>query len=156
MIPELTDGRLPPGDWKVSWHEIETTFAYNFRRREILAGLKHVCAQLRGHGVRTVWIDGSFVTDKVRPDDADVVYQLEVGGDDSDWDDVGPGRRKHMKKYHRVDLWRFPSYQPSKSAAGNVGGQITIKEFFESDEDGNPRGLLQVDLTEEVGVDDQE
>lgn len=129
-------------------------FAYNFRRREILTGLQHVADQLRAHGVQEIWVDGSFVTDKTRPDDADVVYAIPPGGDEADWSDVGPSRRSHMKKYHRVDLWRLPSPQPAKSLAR--GGLITIKEFFETDEDGNARGLLHLDLRREGDIDDQE
>ncbi|GAA1955992.1 hypothetical protein GCM10009798_14140 [Nocardioides panacihumi] len=154
-IPELVDGRLPPGDWEATWGEIEAKFAYNFRRREILTGLQHVAEQLRRHGIQEIWVDGSFVTNKQRPDDADVVYMIPADGDADDWADVGPSRRKHMKQYHRVDLWRYPSPQPPKhSVAG--GKLITIKEFFETDGDGNPRGLLHVNITEEGAPDDQE
>jgi hypothetical protein len=147
VLPDFDDsGYLPSGEWEAGWSEVEERFAYNFRRREILAGLKHVVGQLRTHGVSIVWLDGSFATDKIRPGDADVVYQLDPGGDDSDWPDVGPSRRTHMKKYHRVDLWRFPAWQPPKNPTATLGAShpMTIKEYFESDTDGKPRGLIRL------------
>jgi predicted nucleotidyltransferase len=57
----------------------------------VIAGLKHVVEQRRRHGVTHIWIDGSFATDKQRPNDADVVYAVPPGGDDEDWADVGRG-----------------------------------------------------------------
>jgi hypothetical protein len=146
-LPDFEDsGYLPSGEWEADWDEVEERFAYNYRRREIFVGLKHVVDQLRAHGVSIVWLDGSFATDKIRPGDADVVYQVDPSSDDSDWADVGPSRRAHMKKYHRVDLWRFPGWQNSKNTTAALGAssRITIKEFFESDADGNPRGLVRL------------
>jgi hypothetical protein len=157
-LPEFKEnGSLPEGEWDAGWEEIEQRFGGNFRRREIIAGLKHVVEQLRRHGVTHIWIDGSFATDKQRPNDADVVYAVPPGGDDEDWADVGPSRRRHLKRFHRVDLWRYPSWRPAKSGAGvhnPAGGRITIKEFFESDADGVPRGLIRLEV--EGGNDDQE
>lgn len=154
VLPDLNDGRLPPGDWKATLDEVELRFAYNFRRREIMAGLRHVVAQLQSHGIEDVWVDGSFVTDKQRPNDVDVVYMIPTGEDEADWPDVGPSRRQHVKRYHRVDLWRYPALQPAKKAIpGLGGGSITIKQFFESDEDGNPRGLVNLVLGEVEVID---
>lgn len=154
-IPEHNDdGLLPPGEWEASWDEIEKRFGTNFRRREIIAGLRHVADQLRAHGVKRLWLDGSFTSDKLRPNDVDVVYEIEPGADETDWHDVGPSRRQHMKKYHRVDLWRYPSWQPPKGHVGpsEAANLITIKEYFESTEDGTPRGLVLLRLED----DDQE
>lgn len=158
-IPEFeAGGQLPPGDWEAGWDEIEQRFAYNFRRREILAGLRHVVELLVQHGVTEIWLDGSFVTDRIRPNDVDVVYAISPGEDDADWDDVGPARRRYVKDLHRVDLWRYPSWQRKKGDRFKFGpitpnNRITIKQYFESDRDETPCGLVQLVLGRE---DDQE
>jgi hypothetical protein len=146
-IPEIDDatGYLPGGTYDATLDEVRDRFAYNYRRREIFSGLEHVLGLLRARGVTVLWLGGSFVTAKMRPGDVDVVYVPPAGADPEEWDDLSFARHDHIKQHHRVDLWPYPSPQLKK---GNPFQQVTIKEYFESDEDGFPKGMIHL-----VGMD---
>jgi hypothetical protein len=140
VLPDFEDatGNLPGGRHDATLDEVRTRFGYNFRRREIIAGLEDVLHALKTHGVVDIWLDGSFVTSKMRPSDVDVVYSPVAGDDPSNWPDtelVSPDRKRHLKKYYRVDLWPYPSHQPSGK---------TILEFFETDRNGKSKGIVHL------------
>src|SRR5262245_52365106 len=130
-IPEFDEatGYLPPGMYPASLEEVRVRYATNFRRKEIYAGLVHVVALLVAKSVSEIWLDGSFVTDKIRPKDVDVIYVPPPGADIQSWDLISPDKRETLKKYHQVDLWPYPSHQPVPGSLGTR--KITIREFFE-------------------------
>jgi hypothetical protein len=142
-IPEFDDqtGYLPPGDHGASLDEMEQRFCGTYRRRQIFTGLKRVVEQLEANGVETIWIGGSFVTDKERPGDVDVVYVPPSGSDPAGWGLLSPSRRKDLKEIWRVDLWKSDSPQ---RVPGKPLQRPTIKEFFGTDKDGVAKGLIQL------------
>jgi len=144
VLPDLDgeSGYLPGGTHDASLEEIRARYATNFRRREIFAGLEHVLKLLAARGVKTVWVDGSFITSKARPSDVDLIYVSPSGSDPDTWDWLSQTRRPDLKKYHRVDLWRYPS--PQRSKKNTLSRSITIKEFFESDEDDTFKGIIRL------------
>jgi hypothetical protein len=120
---------------------MEQRFCGTYRRRQIFTGLKHVVEQLEANGVETIWIGGSFVTDKERPGDVDVVYVPPPGSDPSGWGLLSPSRRKDLKAVWRVDLWKSDS---SQRVPGKPLQRQTIKEFFGTDKDGVAKGFIQL------------
>lgn len=144
-IPEYDEatGALPPGEHKATLEEVKERYAYNHRRREIASGLEHVLGLLAARGVVQVWLDGSFVTSTLRPNDVDVIYVAPDGSDPTEWGWLSPYRRKDLKRHYRVDLWKYPSYQPHKKLPYKV---ITIKDLFESTADDTPKGIVSLTL----------
>jgi hypothetical protein len=147
-LPDFDQGTgyLPGGDHDATLQEVRDRFGYNHRRREILTGLEHVLGLLAQKGVTTIWLDGSFVTDKMRPSDVEVIYLPPPNEDPSTWPDhewISPKRRGDCKIHHRVDLWHYPSYQISKKKP-IPGPPITIKEYFATDRDDRPKGLVHL------------
>jgi len=139
-LPDFDPGGcLPPGVHEGTLAEVRTRYGYNPKRRAILEGLSEVLERLAGKGVQTVWIDGSFVTSKLRPGDVDVVFVPPVGEGPSDWGLLSLSRRHDLKKFFNVDLWPFPSPQPDKKRPGRTK---TILEYFEEDLDGNKKGVI--------------
>ena len=132
-------GNLPEGDHEATLTEVKERYAYNFRRREIYDGLTHVVGLLRLKAVETVWLDGSYVTSKIRPSDADVIFVPPAGQDTTTWDLLSPVRRADLKRYYRVDLWEFPS---CGRHGRSFSKSMTIKEFFGSDENDQPKGMI--------------
>jgi hypothetical protein len=133
-IPELdpATGYLPPGDHEATLCEIEHTFgSASYRRRQIMGGVKFVVVKLRQNAVRTIWVNGSFVTAEVRPRDADVLYVPPPGADLTTWGILAPLRRRDLKLQHRVDLLAEP-------ATGRAG----LHDFFSTDRDDIPKGLI--------------
>jgi hypothetical protein len=78
MIPGwLRNGDLPPGVHFATLPDIEKRLAFNPRRRRLLAGFRQACEELRRAGCRLVYLDGSFVTNKVNPGDFDACWDIQ-------------------------------------------------------------------------------
>jgi hypothetical protein len=142
-IPELdpVSGNLPPGDHPATVDEVGVRFGFNYRRKELLRNVEWVVEKLWASGVTEIYIDGGFVTAKERTRDVDMVYVAPPGAEPETWGLLAPSRRLELKKLHRIDLWRFPSPQ---LVGGAVRKTVTIKAFFESDRDGNAKGIVKL------------
>jgi hypothetical protein len=83
VIPSFeSEGNLPPGIHHATWSELASRFGGTVHRRNLLEGLKRALESLRQAGCNRVYVDGSFVTAKVEPDDFDGCW--EVHGVDPD------------------------------------------------------------------------
>jgi len=145
-IPSRDDelGYLPPGEHEATLEEVEQTFGLrNFRRREIMKGLKRVLEQLKARGVETVFLDGSFVTEKERPNDVDTIYVAPPGADPATWGLLSPQRQGDLRRVDRVHLWSHPSLQPPKHPGAPPKPLV---EFFQTDRDDNPKGIVKLSL----------
>jgi hypothetical protein len=72
MIPSFVKfGLLPPGVHWATWKEFEQHFNFSPRRQVLLVGLKAAIDNLAFAGCATIYIDGSFVTRKLEPNDFD-------------------------------------------------------------------------------------
>lgn len=74
---------LAPGFHNFSFSDMQnafiTPFAFSHRRPMLLAGLKKFLDELTALAIRgDVWFDGSFVTEKIDPDDIDLVVVLDA------------------------------------------------------------------------------
>ena len=79
MIPpfEPASGNLPPGVHESSWEELVARFGYTPHRLALLVGLKAALDSLRAAGCRRVYLDGSFVTARLVPDDFDACWESD-------------------------------------------------------------------------------
>jgi hypothetical protein len=113
-------------------------------REALLEGLKEALELMASCGVTRVYLDGSFVTDKDRPNDIDGCYDL--AGDVSAEDLGGlapifppsPSNRAGAKRRFGVDF--FPA------AATELGSGQPFLRFFQTDREGRERGVLSVDV----------
>jgi hypothetical protein len=70
VIPQFTDeGLLPPGVHQTDLEELNEKMGWSRKRRELLEGLEEALELMASCGVVRVYLDGSFVTDKDRPND---------------------------------------------------------------------------------------
>lgn len=75
MIPDFDDvGNLPPGIHDATMAEVELRFANNPKRRGLFVSLVAWVEHMRVAGCLTVYINGSFVTEKVEPGDFDACW----------------------------------------------------------------------------------
>jgi len=81
MIPPFNDdGYLPPGIHPASLQEVAARFGSESELRRVqMESLQWLLELARRAGVRRIIVDGSFVTDKLEPNDVDCVLLL---GDD--------------------------------------------------------------------------
>jgi hypothetical protein len=126
-IPDfVAGGILPAGIHDCDLSEIEATFVYNSQRKTIWDG---ATSYLSNFGnvpeVNVVYFDGSFVTDKVLPNDVDIVLEF---ADAAALRKVAVANlvlfnRHDVKTNFKVDLlFRFEPLPP---------GQPDLREFFQ-------------------------
>jgi hypothetical protein len=141
LPPHTRDGTLPPGVHHATWREFARRFGSTPHRRRLLAGLRRALKALRAAGCRTVYIDGSYVTDKEFPGDFDGCWDIE-GVDPELLDPIllnFDNRRAAQKAKYLGEL--FPAQM------GEGGSGTTFLDFFQIDkESGDPKGIVVLDL----------
>jgi Family of unknown function (DUF6932) len=142
MIPQFTaDGLLPQGVHPATLEELSERFGGNERRRQLLRGLNEALRLLRAAGCHRVYINGSFVTARERPNDIDVCWDIDgVDADALDpvFFDFEDGRAAQKARFG-VEF--FPAQVPE-----GVTGK-TFLEFFQVDkETGEPKGIIVLEL----------
>jgi hypothetical protein len=143
LIPDFAaNGNLPAGIHKASWDELSNRFGHSEHRTKLLEGLAAALASLSAAGCRTVYINGSFVTRKQRPNDYDLCWSIDgviAERLDPVLLDFSPEGRRAMKAKYLGDL--FPAEIP-EGASGKA-----FLEFFQTDRrTGGPKGIVAVDL----------
>ena len=81
MIPALNDeGYLPPGLHGATVDEIHARFGRESQLRRVqMESLRWLVELARRAGVRRIVVNGSFVTDKLEPNDVDCVLLVGTG-----------------------------------------------------------------------------
>lgn len=69
-------GLLPAGEHNMNWTQVCELFGGTNHRDYLLKCLYRICCILKQAGVPHIWLDGSFVTSKDRPNDYDMSYTL--------------------------------------------------------------------------------
>ena len=141
MIPAFnSDGNLPTGVHWATWQEFAARFGTTPHRQQLLKGLKSALDSLSKAGCQTVYRDGSFVTKKENPNDFDGCWDL-TGVDPSLLDPILlllDDKRVAQKAKYKGELF------PASFTADGVGN--TYLDFFQIDRDGNPKGIVAIDL----------
>jgi hypothetical protein len=145
MIPSFTDeGLLPPGVHQTGLEELKEKMGWSRKRRELLEGLEEALELMASYGVVRAYLDGSFVTDKDRPNDIDGCYDLTEDVTAEDLKRLAPifppspFSRAEAKRRFGVDF--FPA------AATELGSGQPFLRFFQTDREGRERGVLSVEL----------
>jgi hypothetical protein len=144
-IPPLDPdtGYLPEGEHEADWKEVLDRFGTTFKRKDLLMNLAHVLRGLRSLGVQIALLDGSFITGKQRPRDIEVVYFPPSGVDMRAFGEFSPANHDALKRQYKIDLWPYPSPQPGPNV---MSKPITITEYFSTDREGAPKGLIRIKL----------
>jgi hypothetical protein len=145
MIPQFTDeGLLPPGVHQTGLEELKEKMGWSRKRWELLEGLEEALELMAACGVARAYLDGSFVTDKDRPNDIDGCYDLAEDVTAEDLKRLAPifppspeGRAEAERRFG-VDF--FPA------AATELGSGQPFLRFFQTDREGRERGVLSVEL----------
>ena len=129
MLPPLNErGFLPPGVYETTWAELKNRFGFNSHRQKMLIGLEAVLYLLGTANCQRVYLGGSFISSKEYPNDFDGCY------DDMSID------------YDLLD----PIFDEELTAQQDrFGGELlaapSFQGFFQTDRDGNPRGIVAID-----------
>jgi len=129
---------LPPGVHQATLEEIERRFATNEKRRLLFVGFQKAVYALLHAGCATIFLDGSFITDKPEPGDFDACWDPK-GVDVTKLDPVlldFDNHRKTQKEKFGGEL--FPS-------ASKADGVSTFVSFFQVDKfSGQPKGIIKI------------
>ena len=140
MIPILEkSGLLPSGIHWASWAEVENRYATNPHRVRLLGGLKRGIAALTAAGCQTLYLDGSFVTDKLLPNDYDACWDI-AGVNSKQLDPVFLDFRNMRAAQKAKYLGEF---FPAHLCAEATPLFRTYIDFFQRDKDtGDPKGII--------------
>ncbi len=132
---------MPQGIHNATWEEFADRFGISNRRKDLLVGLEKALTELKRVGCKTVYIDGSFVSNKLNPDDYDGCWDV-TGVDINLMDpilmDFDNSRATQKAKYKG-------EFFPSISVASRNGD--TFLDFFQTDKDtGDRKGIIEIDL----------
>jgi hypothetical protein len=144
MVPLFdADGKLPPGIHFCTWEEFVTRFGTTQHRLNLIAGLKIAMVQLRSAGCQTVYVDGSFVTHKLVPGDFDACWEAN-GVDIKQLQATAPALLKFDSKRAAQKAAYGGEFFPAGWPADGAG--TLFLEFFQMDRDGNPKGIIAINL----------
>lgn len=143
MIPDFhINGNLPPGIYWATWDIFISRFGHTPHRKLLCEGLFIGITSLVKVGCKTVYIDGSFVTSKEHPGDFDAC-----------WDDRGIDWSKLMQidptmlNFVNMRAAQKAKYKGEFFPASNIANNTeTFLDFFQTDRDGNPKGIVAIDL----------
>ena len=132
-IPAFDDrGYLPPGVHSASLDEIADRFGRDTELRRVqMDSLRWLVDQARVAGIARVIVNGSFVTDALEPNDVDCLLLAppDLGPDD-------PALAELL-----TDL-PFISMQ----VVDQSGLDIFVNQFFATDRDAIPKGMIEIQL----------
>lgn len=94
----------------VGFHDFDVTalrrlcverFPQSITRAKIMGGLENVLSLLQSNGLRgDLWIDGSFTTEKLNPDDVDIILVMDA----SDFRALSQEQADFFRKFARTSL----------------------------------------------------
>ncbi len=141
MLPaaESSTGYLPPGVHLAPWSEVAPRFSGNGHRARLVGGLLAALQNLAGAGCLSVFLDGSFISEKELPYDYDGAWDTR-GVDPYRLDPVlldFSNSRAAMKSKYFGEL--FP-------ATATAAPGVLYRDFFQKDRNGVPKGVVHIDL----------
>ena len=139
-VPGLPYGVLPPGIHRADLDEVAQRFAGTEHRSWLFEGVVAVAQALRVAGCMRMYLNGSFVTAKERPNDYDGCWDA-AGVNPSQLDpvllDFSNGRAAQKLKY-RGEMF---------ISSGVAGPGTTFLDFFQVEKlTGVPKGIVGLGL----------
>jgi hypothetical protein len=115
-------GLLPPGFHLATMTELQKQLGFSPKRHSLIEeGLKHVAQQLLAIRIRYLFIGGSFVTDKLSPDDLDGYVLAPLGS--SAYRGIVE-RQEVWRVRYRMDIY------PAATDIEGYGSQAYWEEWF--------------------------
>lgn len=147
MIPaHLPNGLLPPGIHTATVQELVSRFAYNEHRARLMDGFIRGLSDLKAAGCEQVWLDGSYVTEKIYPEDFDACWDV-TGVSVKTLLTNSPALTEFDRKRAKQKALYGGEFFPAHMSADHKDPKKTFLEFFQQDSDtGLPKGIIRIDL----------
>ena len=124
----------------MTWPDVRARFGTTHHRRRLLAGLADAMALLARAGCPRLYLDGSFVTRERYPRDYDCCWEdgrVDWTVLDPVFKDLSRGTGEQKKRFKG-------EFYPA--GVTEAGSGLTFREFFQWDRDGNPKGIVAINL----------
>lgn len=147
-IPDLNSfGELPPGIHVASVAEVENIFGKSSDRRKILIkGLKQAIKIFKNASVPRIFVDGSFTSSKIDPNDIDGCWSAEGANleklDPRFWD--FEDTKDFQKKREEIKCKYGLDFFIAELIEGGSGRPFP--EFFQTNRNGDFKGIVQINL----------
>ena len=137
-IPSLSSsGELPPGVHTATLEEVERIYGLSSgRRKKLMSQLRQAAHNLEKAGVKRIWLNGSFVTDKSDPNDIDGCWEYIKAVDINILDPIFLETPAKIKDKYGLDFY-IANYIEG-------GSGLPFPKFFQKNRDGNAKGIILV------------
>jgi hypothetical protein len=125
-------------------------FPLSTTRASIMDGLSEVVARLRVAGIDSeVWVDGSFMSQKIDPDDVDIVVPFPA-----DMYEHGTTAQRsalewvssNLKADHHCDSYVFAEFPSGHNPAVGADPRAYWTKFFGHARNGTPKGIAVIQV----------
>jgi len=140
-LPQLNkNGEMPPGEHLATLEEVSAIFGKsNTQRENLMSGLKAGAANLTAAGVNRIWINGSFITAKVEPNDIDGCWEYSSDVVLEKLDAVFLAEsRKPMKVKYGLEFFVANIIE--------ADSDLPFPKFFQVNREGDAKGIVVIDL----------
>jgi len=138
-IPKFITYELLPGEHLASLDEIEAAFGQStHQRRKLMKGLRAAASNFEQADVKKLWINGSFITRKLDPNDIDGCWEYTSSVNTSILDPVFLRTRKEMKAKYGLDFFIASIIE--------AGSGLPFPKFFQVNRNGDPKGIVVIQL----------
>jgi len=139
-IPALqANGELPPGEYKASLGEVKKVYGSSTERRKLLMrGLYKAAGNFEIAGVKHIWLNGSFITNKNEPEDIDGCWEYTLDVDLKKLGSIWLGSREEIRNKFGLDFFIANIIETESG--------LPFPKFFQQNRDGNPKGIIIVTL----------
>jgi hypothetical protein len=122
------------------WDDFHAFFSFSPRRKKLLERLKTVIDILQNVGCSAIYIDGSFVTNKVEPNDWDACYMCSLDNRKKLEQKFPLYNRKLQKLLYSGDLFYAYDFADEKDTA--------YLGYFQKIKGRNPKkkGIIKINL----------
>ncbi len=130
---------LPPGVHNTNLNEVRRRFAFTPHRIKLLNGFRLGCKNLVSAGCKAIYLNGSFTTSKIHPNDFDACWGLR-GVDFNLIDET-------LLDFRDQRAAQKAKFGGEFFMVDNIfSNEITFLEYFQLDRDtGKQKGILLVD-----------
>lgn len=144
MINFDTNGNVEPYEIiEVLLNILQKEFTFNNHREEIFEEYLAFCDTLKLMGIEHFYqfIDGSFITKKLFPNDIDVVTFVEANF----FNNNAVKLLNLRNKFSKIDCFFVPNYQlEERNYFVTQFGLFEWEQLFNTDREYNPKGILKI------------
>ena len=144
MLSFNTHGVLIPGVHTLDWNYFITSYSFSNQRKKLFKGMQRAFIHFKNAGCKIIYVDGSFVTKKIIPNDYDACWDMNG----VDYNILHPMFHRDLKMGTGIHKLTFGGeFYPASHIEGGSG--LSFLDFFQTDKmTGRRKGIIKIKLEE--------